>query len=79
MALSKVLTTNRVRGWAGSRSYGRGERYFHGGHVSDLKAVKGRITATVVNLHLKLPRVLHRKYPAKKAVSDWLYNNDSRV
>ena len=32
-----------------------------------------------VNLHLKLPRVLHRKYPAKKAVSDWLYNNDSRV
>lgn len=47
MALSKVLTTNRVRGWAGSRSYGRGERCFHGGHVSDLKAVKGRITATV--------------------------------
>jgi uncharacterized Zn finger protein len=47
MALSKVLTTNRVRRWAGSRSYGRGESYFHGGHVSDLKAVKGRITATV--------------------------------
>jgi uncharacterized Zn finger protein len=47
MALSKVLTTNRVRGWADARSYGRGECYFHGGHVSDLKAVKGRITATV--------------------------------
>ncbi|GMQ83687.1 MAG: SWIM zinc finger family protein [Gammaproteobacteria bacterium] len=47
MALSKVLTTNRVRRWAGSRSYGRGEDYFHGEHVSDLKAVKGRITATV--------------------------------
>ena len=47
MALSKVLTTNRVRRWAGSRSYGRGEGYFHGGHVNDLKAVKGRITATV--------------------------------
>ena len=47
MALSEVLTTNRVRRWAGSRSYGRGECYFHGGHVSDLKAVKGRITATV--------------------------------
>ena len=47
MALSKVLTTNRVRRWAGSRSYGRGERYFHGGHVNDLKAVKGRIMATV--------------------------------
>lgn len=47
MALSKVLTTNRVRRWAGSRSYGRGEDYFHGGHVSDLRAVKGRITATV--------------------------------
>jgi uncharacterized Zn finger protein len=47
MALSKVLTTNHVRRWAGSRSYGRGEGYFRGGHVSDLKAVKGRITATV--------------------------------
>lgn len=47
MALSEVLTTNRVRAWAGARSYGRGEDYFHGGHVSDLKAVKGRITATV--------------------------------
>ena len=47
MALSKVLTTNRVRSWAGSRSYGRGENYFHGGHVSSLKVVKGRITATV--------------------------------
>ena len=47
MALSKILTTNRVRRWAGSRSYGRGEGYFHGGHVSKLKAVKGRITATV--------------------------------
>ncbi|GMR07712.1 MAG: SWIM zinc finger family protein [Gammaproteobacteria bacterium] len=47
MALSEVLTTNRVRRWAGPRSYGRGEGYFHGGHVSKLKAVKGRITATV--------------------------------
>jgi len=47
MALSKILTTNRVRRWAGSRSYERGEDYFHGGHVSDLNAVKGRITATV--------------------------------
>jgi uncharacterized Zn finger protein len=47
MALSKVLTTNRVRRWAGSRSYGRGEGYYHEGHVSDLKAVKDRITATV--------------------------------
>ena len=47
MALSEVLTTNCVGNWAGSRSYGRGEDYFHGGHVSDLKAVKGRITATV--------------------------------
>jgi uncharacterized Zn finger protein len=47
MALSKILTTNRVRRWADSRSYGRGEDYFHGEHVSDLNAVKGRITATV--------------------------------
>ena len=47
MALPEVLTTSRVRRWAGSRSYGRGEDYFHGGHVSDLKAVKGRVTATV--------------------------------
>ena len=47
MALSEILTTNRVRAWAGARAYGRGEGYFHGGHVSDLKAVKGRITATV--------------------------------
>ena len=47
MALSELLTTSRVRRWTGSRSYGRGEDYFHGGHVSDLKAVKGRIIATV--------------------------------
>ena len=47
MALSEILTTNRVRAWAGARAYGRGEGYFHGGHVSDLKAVRGRITATV--------------------------------
>ncbi|MEN8207257.1 MAG: DUF6880 family protein [Pseudomonadota bacterium] len=51
MALSKILTTNRVRRWAGSRSYGRGEGYFHGGHVSKLKAVKGRITATVYGIY----------------------------
>ena len=47
MALSEILTTNRVCAWAGARAYGRGEGYFHGGHVSDLKAVRGRITATV--------------------------------
>ena len=51
MTLSEVLTTRRVRRWAGSRSYERGEDYFHGGHVSDLKAVKGRITATVHGTH----------------------------
>jgi len=51
MALSEVLTTSRVRRWTGSRSYGRGEDYFHGGHVSDLKAVKGRVTATDHGTH----------------------------
>jgi uncharacterized Zn finger protein len=51
MALSEILTTSRVRDWAGSRSYRRGEDYFLGGRVSDLKAVKGRITATVSGTH----------------------------
>lgn len=40
MAFSEILTTNRVRAWAGARAYGRGEGYFHGGHVSDLKACR---------------------------------------
>ena len=47
MALSEILTTSRVRAWAGPRSYERGVDYFHGGRVGDLRAVKGRITATV--------------------------------
>ncbi len=51
MALSEILTTSRVRAWAGSRSYRRGEDYFLGGRVSDRRAVKGRITATVSGTH----------------------------
>ena len=47
MALTEILTTARVRAWAGSRSYQRGEDYFLDRRVSDLKTVKGTITATV--------------------------------
>jgi len=47
MAFSELLTLHAIRRLAGSRSYARGEDYFHGEQVSELKTGKGRIVATV--------------------------------
>jgi uncharacterized Zn finger protein len=47
ITLTKSLTSNHIRRWAGARSYARGERYLHENRVSALSTREGRITATV--------------------------------
>lgn len=51
MGLSDELTIRRIRQRAGSRSYGRGEEYFHEGRVIHLVEYKGSINATVAGTH----------------------------
>jgi len=51
MAFTEMLTSNRVRNWAGVRAYARGEAYFEEDLVSNLKEHKGRITAAVTGTH----------------------------